>query len=90
MKEVAAVVISAENTAFQTCISGSLFVPQSLKYRRNRITKGLLRHSHTDRVRIQDRVLIYTARVSGLDVMHTLNLLTMGVTENTEMGCLNT
>ena len=31
-----------------------------------------------------------TARVSGLDVMHTLNLLTMGVAENTEMGCLNT
>ncbi len=33
---------------------------------------------------------IDTARVSGLDVMHTLNLLTMGVAENTEMGCLNT
>ena len=29
---------------------------------------------------------IDTARVSGLDVMHTLNLLTMGVTENTEMA----
>ena len=39
---------------------------------------------------IKDVVLIDTTRVSGLDVMHTLNLLTMGVTENTEMECLNT
>jgi hypothetical protein len=39
---------------------------------------------------IKDEVLIDTARVSGLDVMHSLNLLTMGVAENTEMGCLNT
>ena len=39
---------------------------------------------------IKDGRKIDTARVSGLDVMHTLNLLTMGVTENTEMGCLNT
>lgn len=31
---------------------------------------------------IKDKVLIDTARVSGLDVMHTLNLLTMGVAEN--------
>ena len=35
-------------------------------------------------------VKINTARVSGLDVMHSLNLLAMGVAENTEMGCLNT
>lgn len=31
-------------------------------------------------------VKIDTARVSGLDFMHSLNLLTMGVAENTEMG----
>lgn len=37
---------------------------------------------------IKDEVLIDTARVSGLDVMHSLNLLMMGVAENTEMGCL--
>lgn len=46
------------NTAFQTGISGGLFMPQSRKYRRNRVTKGFSRHSYTDRVRIQDRVLI--------------------------------
>jgi hypothetical protein len=39
---------------------------------------------------IKDKVLIDTARVSGFDVMHSLNLLAMGVVENTEMGCLNT
>ena len=49
---------ATENTAFQTGISGSLSVSQSRKYRRNRITKGFIRHSHVDRVRIQDRVLI--------------------------------
>lgn len=58
MKEVAAVMTATENTAFQTGISGSLSVSQSRKYRRNRITKGFIRHSHIDRVRIQDRVLI--------------------------------
>jgi hypothetical protein len=35
-------------------------------------------------------VIIDSAQVSGSDVMHTLDLLTMGVAENTEMGCLNT
>lgn len=81
---------ATENTAFQTCISGSLSVSQSCKYRRNRTVTCVLRHSHTGRVRIQDRVLIDTARVSGFDVMRSLNLLAMGVVENTEMGCLNT
>lgn len=40
----------------------------------------------TDGDCIKVGVKIDTARVSGLDVMHSLNLLTMGVTENTEMG----
>lgn len=56
---------AAVNTAFQTGISGVLFILQSRKYRRNCITKGSLHHSHTDRVRIQDRVLIDPARGSG-------------------------
>lgn len=77
---------AAENTAFQTGVSGSLSVSQSRKCRRNRITKGFSRHSHTDGARIQDRVLIDTARVSGLDVMHSLNLLMMGVAVSVEIG----
>lgn len=35
---------------------------------------------------IKDELLIDTARVSGLDVMHTLNLLTMGVAMSVEIG----
>lgn len=57
MKGVATAMTVAENTAFQTGISGCLSVPQGRKRRRNRITKCFLRHSHTDRIRIQDRVI---------------------------------
>ena len=46
--------------------------------------------SDTHDLCIKDEVLIDTARVSGLDVMDTLNLLTMDVAENTEMGCFKT
>jgi hypothetical protein len=37
--------------------------------------------SDTHALCIKDEVLIDTARVSGLDVMYSLNLLTMGVAE---------
>lgn len=56
---------ATENTAFQTGISGGLFMPQSRKCHRNRITKGFSCHSHTDGVRIQDSVLIDPCCGSG-------------------------
>lgn len=37
---------------------------------------------------IKDKVLIDTARMPGLDATYGLNLLTMRVSEKTEMGCL--
>lgn len=66
---------ATENTAFQTGISGSLSVSQNRKYRRNRTTKGFSRHSHTGRVRIQDRVLIDPTSGSGsllLNIGHAI------------------
>lgn len=47
--------------------------------RRNPMVTGFLRPSYTFRPCIKDSVLLDTARVSGLDVMYSLNLLTMGV-----------
>jgi len=63
-----------------------LYVLKRRKAQKQRSFRAKSTHGHC----IKDKVLIDTARVSGLDVMHTLNLLTMGVAENTEMGCLNT
>ena len=65
MKEVAAAMTAAEHTVFQTGISSGLYVPESRRYRRNRTVKGFSRHSHTDRVRIQDRVFIDPTSGSG-------------------------
>ena len=57
-KAVAAVMTAAEHMAFKTRIYGSLYVSENRKYRRNCVVTGFLRCAHTDRVRIQDRVLI--------------------------------
>ena len=70
MKEVAAAMTAAINTAFQTGISGSLSATQGRKYCRNRVTKGFIRHSHTYRVRIQDRVLIDPPYNTGNDFIY--------------------
>ena len=69
--------------------AGSEILLYALKRRKVQKQRGF-RAKSTYGHCIKDKVLIDTARVSGLDVMHSLNLLTMGVAENTEMGCLNT
>lgn len=75
---------ATENTAFQTGISGSLSVSQSRKYRRNRITKGFSRRSHTDGARIQDSVLIDPACGSGNFLTETF--LRLRELENRALG----
>lgn len=69
--------------------AGSTLPHYALKRRKAQKQRGF-RAKSTYGHCIKDEVLIDTARVSGLDVMDTLNLLTMDVAENTEMGCFKT
>jgi hypothetical protein len=53
---------------------------------KNRAVTGISSTSVTGTVGIQDNVLIDTMRILGLDVMHSLNLLTMGGAVSVEIG----
>ena len=65
----------------QTTFRGETLSARNYARRRNRMVTGFSRPSYTFRSCIKDSVLLDTARVSALDVMYSLNLLTMGIAE---------
>ena len=69
--------------------AGSALPLYALKRRKAQKQRGFRAESTYGHC-IKDKVLIDTARVPGLDATYSLNLLTMRVSEKTEMGCLNT
>lgn len=71
--------MAAVKTQNQTLFLGRTPSAWNRRIAENRAVTGIFDASVTGTVGIQDNVLIDTARVSGLDVMYSLNLLTMGV-----------
>jgi hypothetical protein len=72
--------LATATAAAYECRAGSELPLYALKHRKAQKQRGF-RAKSTYGHCIKDEVLIDTVRVSGLDVMYSLNLLTMGVAE---------